>query len=364
MLRSTICGHHRDTRLVIIACLIFTCDLLKAQIIISDPTKLSTNSAVISIACNFINYSQQADFQKAKIVLTGKDQELLTSGAKTTFDELVVNGGGDKKFSGSWDILSRMQFKAGWVNLQPSSRLVFHGTESNQPVADNTSYVKGMFFSKGTGKRIFPIGNNDGYFPIVAMRVKEDVTIGSEVINGTAALVSDNPQLAVSFDDHYWKFDAELSFTGSAVALSLNGVALMNFVPVVSGGAGGMIRNIERQSMDSEYVYSADLVLAVDKILSFAEIKQVKVIIRNLITPNRDGSNDGLYIESIEDYPANKVSLIDRYGVVVREWTNYQNDQTGFDFSTLLPGNYVCTLEYHHTVLRKIKTSQMITVLH
>jgi hypothetical protein len=80
--------------------------------------------------------------------------------------------------------------------------------------------------------------------------------------------------------------------------------------------------------------------------------------------------NDELYIENIGKFSFNKVTLLDRWGVMVKEWKNFTNfndpvnpNQNGFNFTKLSAGNYICIVEYGSEGKMNKKKSQMITVL-
>ncbi len=60
-------------------------------------------------------------------------------------------------------------------------------------------------------------------------------------------------------------------------------------------------------------------------------------LVANMITPNNDGSNDTWKIDNRELYGTVKVQIVDRYGNVVYENDNYQNDWDGQDLN---PGTY------------------------
>ncbi len=51
--------------------------------------------------------------------------------------------------------------------------------------------------------------------------------------------------------------------------------------------------------------------------------------IPNTITPNHDGKNDFFTIRNITSYPNNKLSIFNRWGQLVYETTNYQNNWNG-----------------------------------
>ncbi|NJM26917.1 MAG: hypothetical protein HC859_17045, partial [Bacteroidia bacterium] len=107
-------------------------------------------------------------------------------------------------------------------------------------------------------------------------------------------------------------------------------------------------------------------------ILTVGVGEKVNLQIMDLITPfNADAFNDKLRIINVEYTFDNKVTLLDRWGVVVKTWSNFRNydDPTNpsgdaFDFTRLSPGNYICVLEYRLTQdSPREKLTQMITVL-
>lgn len=61
------------------------------------------------------------------------------------------------------------------------------------------------------------------------------------------------------------------------------------------------------------------------------------VEIPNIITPNGDGINDQWVISYLDEHPHNEVRLFDRYGNLVKHFTNYKNKWTP---QQLLPGFY------------------------
>jgi gliding motility-associated-like protein len=75
-------------------------------------------------------------------------------------------------------------------------------------------------------------------------------------------------------------------------------------------------------------------------------------IVRQAVSPNGDGINDVLTIENIENYPDNKVMLMNRNGVTVFEITGYDNVNRVFDGHSNItkamqqPGTYFYMIEY------------------
>jgi gliding motility-associated-like protein len=86
-----------------------------------------------------------------------------------------------------------------------------------------------------------------------------------------------------------------------------------------------------------------------------------RIIVHQAVSPNGDGINDFLLIEGIEDYPDNKVTIINRNGAIVYSVNGYNNSSKVFDghsnISRLLqpPGTYFYMIEYtvNEKVLRK-----------
>ncbi|MEM9857792.1 MAG: gliding motility-associated C-terminal domain-containing protein [Bacteroidota bacterium] len=80
--------------------------------------------------------------------------------------------------------------------------------------------------------------------------------------------------------------------------------------------------------------------------LAITVVPRETVSIKNAITPNGDGQNDFLTVEGILDYPDNKVTLFDRWGVEVASFNGYTNDWDLIISGDYIPaGNYICIVE-------------------
>jgi hypothetical protein len=101
-----------------------------------------------------------------------------------------------------------------------------------------------------------------------------------------------------------------------------------------------------------------------------AKSDKISVSITRYITPNAlDDKNNVLFIQNIEFFPINTVTLIDRWGVPIKTWKNFANYtssdavQNDFDFTKLSVGNYVCSLNYTDLDGKQQKVLQMISVV-
>jgi gliding motility-associated-like protein len=62
------------------------------------------------------------------------------------------------------------------------------------------------------------------------------------------------------------------------------------------------------------------------------------VIIPEAMTPDGDGINDTFVIKGIEKYPTNSISIFNRWGDLVYQKENYQNDWDGTSMNSLTIG--------------------------
>jgi len=89
-------------------------------------------------------------------------------------------------------------------------------------------------------------------------------------------------------------------------------------------------------------------------------------LVRRAVSPNGDGINDVLVIENIENYPDNKVTLMDRNGFVVFTIAGYDNVYKVFDGHSNItkamqpPGTYFYLLEYRSNGELKRQTGYFI----
>jgi gliding motility-associated-like protein len=71
-----------------------------------------------------------------------------------------------------------------------------------------------------------------------------------------------------------------------------------------------------------------------------------KLIFYSAFTPNNDGDNDVFYIANLEKFPDNELKIYNRYGKIVFNAKNYNNDWNGTYLGNLVPtGTYFYTLD-------------------
>jgi hypothetical protein len=229
-------------------------------------------------------------------------------------------------------------------------------------------------YQRGSGTRFFPIGAGNVYMPMSLNNVKDaGAEIKAEAFNAGANLTLPEDLSAVA-TNRYWQLTPS-GGTISAASASL-------YVPGSSVDAAPLLVVVQADDANGATAVNIGGGVSDDFVTSFSEVnkpvlsigvaKEVNIEIHDLITPfNADNINDQLKIVNIEYVFSNKVSLLDRWGVVVKEWKDFRNyddpnnpNGDNFDFSKLSPGNYICVMEYKLTAdAPSEKISQMITVL-
>ncbi|MDB5008643.1 MAG: hypothetical protein JWP45_3036 [Mucilaginibacter sp.] len=91
-----------------------------------------------------------------------------------------------------------------------------------------------------------------------------------------------------------------------------------------------------------------------------------EILVHQAVSPNGDGINDYLYIEGIKDYPQNRVTLVNRNGVVIFQTYGYDNSNHVFDGHSNLTGalqqggTYFYKVEFTANGEQKFKTGYFV----
>lgn len=277
---------------------------------------------------------------------------------------------GDVTVNNTLAIGQGIEFNSGLLTPGANGRIVYAGESSELTGASENSFVNGVFYQVGGGGRFYPVGSGSFYAPATFDNIGTSEAIGVRVVESSANLSVPSSDVLSIINSHYWELVADdPSFIGAVntrVSLSLNNVPPLSegSYAVMEGAATGSVANNLRYfSVDDSQVTSLDAVTS--PVITIGTIKEITLKVRDLITPYLlDGENDKLYIEQIDAFDFNTVTLLDRWGVVVKRWENYTNE-IQYDFSQLGPGNYIVVVEYGNLAeggtLNKV--SQMVTVL-
>jgi CHU_C Type IX secretion signal domain len=365
-----------------------------AQVVITSGTNvaLSGNPEILfRTSQDFVNQSTQ-DFTNSQLtlILNGPNQTISGSiipfqiGLTTPGDQIVnasgltcsrlaIAGGGKKNLNTNLTVNSELHLINGIVFPLNSSKLLFSGSSEGIVDAGPDSYVDGIFYNNGTGLLNFPIGAAGLGFAPVQVETGSGQEIGIQAMSGSAGLTPAASDVEIIYIEnaYYWQLHFDPGQFNSRIRLPFKSTVPETASPVVvsSDATGSQAFNLGSFSVDEKSVTS--LSPFTESIVTIGGSTTVQIRVHDMLTPfNHDTFNDELFIENIAKFPSNKVTLLDRWGVVVKEWTNYTNyndpltpNQEPFNFGSLSPGNYICVVEYGEEGQPQQKLSQMVTVL-
>lgn len=342
--------------------LVFCSITLTAQITISG-NSVVVSKGELSTRSSITNSSAATDFTATQLFLTGANQTLTTAPtAPLTVQGLTIDGGGTKTAIGEWSIARDLTFTAGIFSTS-AGKLIYLGSATLD--GSSNSFVNGTLFQRGTGVRFFPIGVGNTYMPMSLNDVQDAATeIGVTGFTSGADLLLPLDLNSIA-SNRYWEILVNGgSLRASSASLYVPGSSVegsQGLVVVEADNASGATAVNLRGGTIDQFVTSFSPVTK--PILTIGIGEKVDLQIHDLITPNGDDTHDRLHIVNVEYVTQNKVTLLDRWGAVVKRWVDFQNNDT-YDFSGLSPGNYICVLEYQLTPdSPKEELTQMITIL-
>jgi hypothetical protein len=349
----------------------------QGQFVIPQGTNISASTGTditISASGDLINESN-FNFSSAELLLTlvGEDQNIE---GNFTAKSLTLSGTGPFLIEGTMAVTTDINFLQGIITVPSRSTLVFSGDgdtgiKEDEDLAD--SFVDGILFQTGGGNKRYPIGFNSTYAALefADMKTSANDTVGARVNEGSSGItIGDiaNGSVSEVFEDHHWEIvttsGTSIESIKSLVSLSENEVFLSSGDKQVLQTTGEGATNLGFTfSPDQGFVLSQKNVTA--PLLAIGRSNQITITVHQLITPfGSINKNDKLDIENIESFPKISVKLLDRYGVLIKEWgDNFPTEVEQYDFSRLSPGSYICIVEYGNTADDMRKETQMITVL-
>ena len=342
---------------------------IDAQTTIRSGTELKVKGELSAVG-PITNNSDKSNLAEAQLRLTGTNQTLTTS-SPLSLQNLVVEGGGVKTVQGEWTITNNLTLTKG-ILAPGTGKLLYTGSTTLS--GNTTSFVNGTLNQRGTGVRFFPIGAGTTYMPLALGNVQDGtVEIGVKGFASGANLTLPLDVSAIA-SNRYWQITTNGgTFQGSPVSLYVPGASIdasPRLVVVQADDANGATAVNVGGGTTNDFVTSFSIVNKPIVTLGISEETDFRI--HDMITPfNSDNINDRLKILNVELTFSNKVILLDRWGVVVKQWNDFRNyddpknpNADNFDFGKLGPGNYICIFEYQLTAGAPTeKMSQMITVL-
>lgn len=130
---------------------------------------------------------------------------------------------------------------------------------------------------------------------------------------------------------------------GESITLTGSGAGTPTWSPATYLSNANTFTTIAKPDETTTFVLSvvdSNTCTSYDTIIVTVE-KSDEIIITNLFTPNGDGINDIWYIQNIESYPLNEVSVFNIYGKLIYNTKGYKNDWGGtINSSPVTDGTY------------------------
>ncbi len=350
----------------------------------STPTYfVASNLTTIAISGDLNNQSSNSDFSNVSLILKGnanKTNNALTTTTPLDVHQLTVDAINNYNVSGNWTITSDLTLTKGNLIIDGTnpSKLSYSG--SNDVSGGSTSsFINGPFFIRSSAATLtFPIGNANGYAPVrlddIDVSSDKNVELGFDITTIDPGFTTSGPIKEISHT-RYWQFSVSGgTFPGSSISIGYDtqtesfqdSPSILEFPSTtkIQKDLGGKVNN--------GFFSSTLKTSGINGTYALAKSDVVRVAIHKLITPDDDGKNDVLYIDGIDAFPENRVTILDRWGVPFKKWdkafvnyalpANSSQPQDGIDYRSLAVGNYIVIVEY--TELGKKKNiQQMISVL-
>jgi gliding motility-associated-like protein len=277
-----------------------------------------------------------------------------------TFTSVTLSGGTKKVILSDVVITKEIRFKHGIVEAAGSARLIFDKDVIISGASDS-SHVHGVVYQKGSGYKLFPLGNGSTYLPVELTHVDDpSAMIGIQAFESDNVALTKSPQLAFISDKRYWHINIiSGAMSDSKIVLPLRGEsALLDSDKVVVVESTSLTEDftniggsITASTRGDGRVQSGVGVSKPFVALATAATRG-ELIVYNAVSKNGDGLNEFLRIENIESYGTNTFTVFNRWGDKIFEVENYNNSDRVFTGranvggdSALVSGTYFYVLE-------------------
>ncbi len=273
--------------------------------------------------------------------------EQLISGDKPTdlYDVLFnkLNTVGDIELKNQLSISGTANFHQGILRIQEEERATIHFQKGSKAInASDKSYVEGKVLKIGNHDFGFPVGKKGHYgYAGMAAPKKTLTAIQAEYFyansNDLASHKLKTGVIEVINDQEYWEIKNTNNDEMVVLTLGWNGKTIApSFLENEAKGLG-IVRwdNEEKLWIPEGGIVdlgnkTVTLPVAVSKygLFTLGKLKtdlilSGDVVIYNAVSANGDGNNDYFRIENLDRFPDNKVTIFNRWGVLVYETTNY-----------------------------------------
>lgn len=263
------------------------------------------------------------------------------------FHRVTVSGGTRKIMLSDIVIGREIRFENGIIEGAGNAKVIFQRGVTIVGPSDS-SHVHGVAYHRGSGSKLFPLGNGSIYLPVELTDVTDaTATIGVQAFEFQNRTLSKSSSLESISDKRYWHIDVESgSLLNSKVVLPLRDESWFDnedqIVVVESASAHEDFTSIGRSSLEGARLsgsVTSEFNVSKPFVTLASAAKESELVIYNAVSPNGDGLNDYLRIENIENYPGNKLTVFNRWGDKVFEVQDYDNAEKAFNGRSNINGS-------------------------
>jgi gliding motility-associated-like protein len=277
--------------------------------------------------------NNQYDAGTGKITFNSDLPQVINHNAQS-FSRLTISGGGVKNFSADITILNELDLQDGMLVSQNDSRIVFEQGATILGGSD-LAHINGPVYQRGTGDKLFPVGNGTQYLPVEIQGISATTEVGVALVEfATPQSFEFKPELSGVSEKRYWTVDlVSGALTGTQISLPIKGdeglsAASTQYVVTQSPDSPTLFESLG-QSDFTGTVADGRIVSqnGVSAHLVSVGILSEGIVVYNAVSANQDDQiNAILTISNIDAFPNNRVSIFNRWGDKVFEMKGYKND--------------------------------------
>ncbi|MCU0420948.1 MAG: gliding motility-associated C-terminal domain-containing protein [Cyclobacteriaceae bacterium] len=268
------------------------------------------------------------------------DQPQVINHNDQSFQRLIISGAGEKIFSANITIESELALQSSILRSENDAKLIFNPGVIITGGSD-ASHIIGTVSHKGAGQWLYPIGDGTLYLPVVINNVTDAAAIGAitlrDLANGqTLSGTFEIPRLS---NQRYFELAQTGSLASATITLPLrdDNLELADLARAVVAGSNAVAEPFASlgQSASTGSFVAGSVTSQTAPALAFYAVAAITddrtVEVFNGISPNNlDDLNAYFRIQNIEYYPANKVTIFNRWGDRIYEARGYNNADVVF----------------------------------
>lgn len=279
------------------------------------------------------------------------------------FSKLVISGGGLKKILADMTIEESLTLTDGIIIAENNSKVHFAPSAVITGGSDG-AHINASVYQQGTGTKLYPVGNGTTYLPVEINGIATNSEIGITLTELQAGqTLNTNSSLEDISDKRYWAVDvASGSLEGAKIVLPVEGDegldALKNdrFVVAFTDDLDGDFLSLGRALSSTSSRIESEQSPATGFVSLAIPSENQAIVVFNAISPNTDDAvNSFIQIDNLVE--TDIVSIYNRWGDLVFEMKNYQNDNVEKRFngqSNVGGSKDLPTGTYFYVIRRKV----------